>query len=77
MDQNFNVVAVTNDKKARSAANKLSSQFAGSIGIIEQLKKCRIINKDNAINLITKLPQTSYRIDPKTINFTINKIQRQ
>jgi len=75
--QNCNAFVVTDDKKARSAANKLNLQFTGSIGIIERLKKCRVIDKNNAINLIARLLQTSHRMDSKTISFAINKIQSQ
>jgi len=68
---------VTDDKHARSVCNKLGVKAIGTLGLIELAKKCGIITKGKAIELLNKIPNTSLYITSALLNSARHKIQHQ
>jgi len=76
LDRNV-VFVVTDDKRARKTCEKLEIRVVGTLGIIELAKKCRVISKEKAIELLSKIPNTSLYIIPEKLNEVQLKIERQ
>jgi len=68
---------VTDDKRARNVCKKLGIKVIGTLGLIELAKKCKVISKEKAIELLNKIPSTSLYITPELLSEAQLKIKQQ
>ena len=72
-----NVIVITDDKKARKTCEKLKINALGTLGLVELLKKHKIISRIEALALIQKIPNTSLYITPQLLEKAQHKIETQ
>jgi predicted nucleic acid-binding protein len=72
-----NVIVITDDKKARKTCEKLKINALGTLGLVELLKKHKIISRKEALALIQKIPNTSLYITPQLLEKAQHKIETQ
>ncbi|MEM1605311.1 MAG: hypothetical protein QXW41_03620 [Fervidicoccaceae archaeon] len=72
-----NVIVITDDKKARKTCEKLKINVLGTLGLVELLKKHKIISRKEALALIQKIPNTSLYITPQLLEKAQHKIETQ
>ncbi len=71
------VIVITDDLKARKTCKRLSIEVLGSLGLIELLKRYKVISKDEALTLIEKTLSTSLRITTELLHRGRYKIETQ
>lgn len=71
------VIAVTDDKSARSKCEKIKVRVCGTLGLIELAKKLGIISKKDALELIQRIPETSLRVNYDILTRVKSSIERQ
>jgi predicted nucleic acid-binding protein len=71
------VIVITDDLKARKTCKRLSIEVLGSLGLIELLKRYKVISKDEALTLIEKTLSTSLRIKIELLHRARYKIETQ
>jgi predicted nucleic acid-binding protein len=71
------VIVITDDLKARRTCEKLGIEVLGSFGLIELLKRYKVISKNEALTLIEKILSTSLRIKTELLHRARYKIETQ
>jgi len=71
------VIAVSDDKRARKVCKEVGIECMGTLGLIELMKKNRIITKAKAITTIRAVEKTSLYVTKHLIDEVITKIQNQ
>lgn len=71
------VIVITDDLKARKTCERLSIEVLGSLGLIELLKRYKVISKNEALTLIEKTESTSLRIKTELLHRARYKIETQ
>jgi len=61
------VIVITDDRKARKTSEKMGIKVLGTLGLIKFAKRHGIITKEEALNLIEKIPSTSLYITQKEL----------
>jgi len=62
-DKNYNIFPILDDKKARSIAKKYGFEVYGTLWIIIELYKNNLINKEDVISLIDRLPKEGFHLN--------------
>ena len=75
--EHSNIIVVSDDKKARSTCERLNLNCFGTLGLLEFLKKNRVITKEEAISILNKIPETSLYIKRDLLDMTREKILHQ
>lgn len=70
-------IVITDDKKAREISRRLGIRVHGTLGLIEIAKTSRIISKQDAIELIHRIPRTSLYITMDIIRDIEERIKKQ
>ena len=70
-------IVVTDDKKARRACRRLGLQVIGTLGLVELAKKHGVIAKDEALELMDRIPETSLYATPQILEEAKTKIEQQ
>ena len=71
------VMVVTDDLKARKTCRRLGLNVIGTLGLIEFAKKHNIITKEEALNLLESIPNTSLYISPELLEKARIKLKQQ
>jgi len=71
------VIVVTDDRKARKVCNKMGLNVIGTLGLIEFAKKHGVITKEEALNLLEKIPRTSLYLSPELLRKAQTKLRQQ
>jgi predicted nucleic acid-binding protein len=71
------VIAITDDKKARGICEKRGITVMGTLGLIEFLKKHKILFREEAIDMLKRIPGTSLYITQSLLDEANNKFLTQ
>lgn len=71
------VIVVTDDKRARYICRKLGVRVTGTLGLIEFAKKNSVISKEEALELLARLPSTSLYITPELLEEAQTRVKHQ
>lgn len=71
------VIAISDDKRARKVCEEAGIECMGTLGLIELMKKKRIITKEKAMATVRDIEKTSLYVTKYLINNIITKIQNQ
>jgi len=69
------VITIIDDKRGRRAAEELGLKRHGTLWMIIQLKKHGIINKEEAIKIVGKLPYQGFHLNGETLKQAIREIR--
>jgi len=70
-------IVITDDEKARKTCQKLNIKVRGTVGLIKIAFEHDIISKEQAINLINKIRETSLYITDQIISQAIRQIEKE
>ena len=70
----LSITVIMDDKKGRKAAKELGLEVHGTLWIIIQLKKEKIISKEEAIRIVNELPYRGFHLDKEILDQIIKKI---
>ncbi|MEM1611318.1 MAG: DUF3368 domain-containing protein [Sulfolobales archaeon] len=68
---------VRDDKRARNKCRELGIRVIGTLGLIELAKKQGAISKNQALELLNRIPDTSLYITPELLKEAQNIIKHQ
>ena len=69
------VIPLMDDKRARKAAYELGFQVHGTLWLLIEFTKNRLIGKCMALNLIKMLPEHGFRLSEEILKAAIRKVQ--
>jgi len=69
------VIPLMDDKRARKAANELGFQVHGTLWLLIEFTRKRLIGKCIALNLIKILPEHGFHLSEEILRIAIRKIQ--
>lgn len=64
----YRVAVITDDKKARSVCEKLDLEVHGTLWLLKFLKDCGVIAREEAVELLNSIQDTSLYIDPELLS---------
>ena len=70
-------IVITDDEKARKTCQRLNIKVRGTVGLIKIAYEHNIISKEQAINLINQIKETSLYITDQIIRQAIQQIKTQ
>ena len=70
-------MVVTDDLRARKTCRRIEVRVVGTLGLIEFAKKHGIIAKEEALNLLERIPSTSLYVTHEILEEARNKITLQ
>lgn len=71
------VIVVTDDKRARHICKRLGVKVTGTLGLIEFAKRNDVISKEEALELLGRIPSTSLHITPELLEEAQARIRQQ
>jgi predicted nucleic acid-binding protein len=69
------VVAIVDDRRGRKAAEELGLERHGTLWIILQLKRHRVISGREAMEIAEELPRWGFHLDAETLEQAMRKIK--
>ncbi|MCD6340415.1 MAG: hypothetical protein J7L51_00490 [Desulfurococcales archaeon] len=70
-------LVITDDLRARKTCKRMGIKVMGTLGLIEFAKKHGIITKEEALNLLERIPSTSLYVTREILKGARNKIMLQ
>lgn len=76
-EDNVIIIVVTDDKRARKKCRELRIRVFGTLGLIEFAKKRGVVSKEEALELLKRIPDTSLYITPELLEEALAKVRHQ
>ena len=70
-------LVITDDLRARKTCKRMGIKVMGTLGLIEFAKKYGVITKEEALNLLERIPSTSLYVTREILEEARNKIMLQ